>query len=321
MPHTKELTLLEPATQAFVDALAAKGAPPLYTLTVENARKVLEDAQSTPASLAGATVELVQVPRGVAVNIVRPSHANGRTLPGIAYFHGGGWVLGSFHTHERLVRAIAAGTDAAVLFVNYSPSPEARFPVPLDQAYNAFRYFAESGVRHGIDGRRLALAGDSVGGNIAAVVAIMANTENGPFARAQLLFYPVTSAGFHTASYSEFAGGPWLTRKAMEWFWDAYAPDKEVRESVVASPLLAGNDALAGLPEAMVITAEADVLRDEGEQYAHHLSAAGVRTTAIRYSGTIHDFVMLNALANTPAALHATQTACDFLRAHLDLKQ
>jgi len=230
------------------------------------------------------------------------------------YFHGGGWVLRDRDTHDRLVREIAVGAQAAVVFVDYARAPEARYPVAIDQAYAATRYVADNAAELGIDPLRLAVAGDSVGGNMAAAVTLMAKQRRGPNIAFQVLFYPVTDSGFDTPSYNQFADGPWLTKRAMEWFWDAYLPDPAARKQPTATPLNASLDQLTGLPEALVIVDENDVLRDEGEAYARKLSDAGVRVTSVRYNGTIHDFVMLNALADTPATRGAIAQAVGALR-------
>ena len=310
--------ILEPHTQQFVDGLA--DAPPIDTLSPDEARSVLVRAQSIPVGKPSAQIEDVVFPVGptgsVPVRIVRPAGALG-LLPAVVYFHGGGWILGDRDTHDRLVREIAAGVEAAVVFVDYARSPEARYPVAIEQAYAATCYVVDHSASLRIDPLRLAVAGDSVGGNMAAAVTLMAKERRRPKIGFQVLFYPVTDAGFDTASYARFAAGPWLTKRAMEWFWDAYLPDTAARKQSTATPLNASLDQLAGLPEALVVVDENDVLRDEGEAYARKLSNAGVRVTSARYNGTIHDFVMLNALADTPAARGAIAQAVGALKTAL----
>jgi acetyl esterase/lipase len=252
----------------------------------------------------------------VPIRIVRPA-GTAEILPVVVYFHGGGWVLGDRDTHDRLVREIAVGAEAAVVFVDYARAPEARYPVAIEQGYAATRYVADNGASLRIDPLRLAVAGDSVGGNMAAAVTLLAKQRRGPKIALQVLFYPVTDAGFDTPSYTRFADGPWLTKRAMQWFWDAYLPDAAARQQPTATPLSASLDQLAGLPEALVITDENDVLRDEGEAYARKLSNAGVRVTSARYNGTIHDFVMLNALADTPATRGALAQSVGALKTAL----
>jgi len=312
--------VLEPATQQFIDALAASNAPPIYTLSPADARNVLAGAQSQPVKKQAAAIEDRVIQAGttgkIALRIVRPEHVKG-ALPVIMYFHGGGWVLGDKNAHDRLVREIANGAQAEVVFVDYDRSPETKYPVPIEQAYAATRYVAEHAREFNVDASRMAVAGDSVGGNMAAAVTLLAKERGGPALRAQVLFYPVTDARFDDGSYNEFASGPWLTREAMKWFWDAYAPNAADREKITASPLRATIDELKGLPPALVITDENDVLRDEGEAYARKLTQAGVPVASTRYNGTIHDFVMLNALAQTPAARAAIAQASATLKAAL----
>ena len=309
---------LELHTQQFVDTLA--GAPPIFTLSPADARSVLVRAQSIPVGKPSAQVEDITLPVGptgsVPIRVIRPV-GTAEVLPVVMYFHGGGWILGDRDTHDRLVREIAVGAQAAVVFVDYSRAPEARYPVAIEQAYAATRYVAENAADLRIDPLRLAVAGDSVGGNMAAAVTLMAKKRRDPKITFQLLFYPVTDSGFDTASYIQFADGPWLTKRAMEWFWDAYLPDGAARKQPTATPLNASPDQLAGLPEALIIVDENDVLRDEGEAYARKLSDAGVRVTSVRYNGTIHDFVMLNALADTPATRGAIAQAVGTLRGAL----
>jgi acetyl esterase len=309
---------LEPHTQQFVDSLA--GAPPIYTLSPAHARSVLVQAQSIPVGKPGGKIEDTAFPVGptgsVPVRIVRPA-GTADVLPAVIYIHGGGWILGDRDTHDRLVREIAVGAEAAVVFVDYDRSPEARYPVAIEQAYAATCYVVDHSTDLHIDPSRLAVAGDSVGGNMAAALTLMARRRRGPRIGFQVLFYPVTDADFDTASYTRFADGPWLTKRAMQWFWDAYLPDVAARKQPTATPLNASLDELAGLPEALVIVDENDVLRDEGEAYARRLSDAGVRVTSTRYNGTIHDFTMLNPLADTPATRGAIAQAVGALRGAL----
>jgi acetyl esterase len=272
---------------------------------------------SIAVALPPADVEDRVIPGGptgnVSIRIVRPRDVSG-PLPAVMYFHGGGWILGDRQTHDRLVREIATGARAAIVFVDYERSPEAHFPVAIEQAYAATKWAADHGAEAALDTSRLVVAGDSVGGNMATAVAMLAKSRGGPKIAFQMLFYPVTDARFDTPSYEQFTDGPWLTREAMKWFWDAYAPDTKARDEPTASPLRASTEQLAGLPPALVTTNEADVLRDEGEAYAHKLMAAGVRVTAIRYLGTIHDMLLLNPIANTPAPRAALAEANAALR-------
>lgn len=306
--------VLEPIAQTFVNSLSG---PPHSTLSPAEARAVLDGLQAGDKSMVTAEVEPHTIPGGpggeIAITVVRPVECIGRP-PVVAYFHGGGWVLGSFATHERLIRELSIRTGAAVVFVSYSHSPEAQYPTAIEEAYAATRWVAERGVELGLNGRKLAIAGDSAGGNLTAVVALLARERGSPRISYQALFYPVTDAGMDTDSYREFAEGPWLTRASKEWFWDAYCPDASQRREPTLSPLRASLDQLSGLPPALVITAEADVVRDEGEAYARKLRQAGVDVTAVRYGGICHDFMMLNALAETNAARNAVAQAAQALK-------
>lgn len=315
--HAGTIPTVEPATQAFLDALASQGGPPLYERSFSDARGVLRSVQAGDVATLEADVEDRTVPGGpggtVSIRIVRPKGST-KTLPAVMYFHGGGWILGDKDTHDRLVRDLANATEAAYVFVNYTPSPEAHYPVPVEEAYAATRWVAENGATINVDPTRLAVAGDSVGGNMVAAVTLLAKERGGPRLRFQVMFYPVTDADFGTATYQQFAEGPWLTREAMRWFWDAYLPDAAARRQPTASPLRATVDQLHGLPPALLMTDEHDVLRDEGEAYAHKLAQAGVPVTAARYLGTIHDFALLNPITNTPAPRAAIRQASDALR-------
>jgi acetyl esterase len=319
-PPTIPDVVLEPAAQALADALAAAGDPPLYTLTPDAARAVLDGAQAGEVAMAPADIEEHTIPGGpdgtVSITVVKPATTNG-SLPAVVYTHGGGWVLGTFGTHERLLRDLTAQTGAAFVFVNYPRSPEARYPVAIEQVYATIAWVARYGVELGLDGSRLAVAGDSVGGNMTAAATLLAKARGGPAIRYQALLYPVTDAAFDTGSYERFAEGPWLTRAAMRWFWDAYLPDLGRRAESTASPLRASVEQLRGLPPALLITDEADVLRDEGEAYGRKLRQAGVDVTAVRYEGIVHDFMMLNALAETNATRAAIAQTAQALKAAL----
>lgn len=310
----------ERTTQSFLNALAAAGGPPLETLSPADARQVLVGAQaSANVTLPPADISERVIPTthgDVTLTIVRPQGSAG-ILPGFMFFHGGGWILGDFPTHERFVRDLVVDSGAAAIFVNYTPSPEAQFPVAITQAYEATVWVSQNGPEIGVDGSRLAVVGNSVGGNMAAVVALQAKQRGGPALRAQILFWPVTNANFENASYDQFESGYFLSRNMMKWFWDAYTTDPTDRVSILASPLLANHDDLVGLPPTLIQTAEFDVLRDEGEAYARKLDAAGVTVVNTRYNGMIHDFGLLNVLSQVPATRAALHQAGEELRARL----
>ena len=307
--------VLEPAAQAFAEATA--NPPYLFDLGPAEGRKVVDEVQSGEIAKPDVDEEWVTVAGGptgeVRARVVRPAGATG-TLPVIIYIHGAGWVFGNAHTHDRLVRELAVGTGAAVVFPEYDLSPEARYPVAIEQNYAVAQWVVREGADNGLDAGRIAVAGDSVGGNMTAALTLMAKERGDVPLVQQVLFYPVTDASFDTASYRQFAEGYFLRRDAMQWFWDQYTTEEAERAQITASPLRAGVEQLHGLPPALVITAEADVLRDEGEAYAGKLREAGVPVTAVRYQGVIHDFVMLNALRETRGAEAAIGQAVSVLR-------
>jgi acetyl esterase len=312
---TTTTVVLEPQAEEFSRATADP--PYLFDLGPVEGRKAVDGVQAGDIAKPDADIEDTTVPGGpsgeVSIRILRQRQAKG-TLPVILYIHGAGWVFGNAHTHDRLIRELAAGTGAAVVFPNYSLSPEARYPTAIEQSYAVLEWIAAHGSQHSLDQKRIAVAGDSVGGNMSAAITLMAKQRSGPKLAAQALFYPVTDASFDTASYHQFAKGYFLRRDAMQWFWDQYTTDEAQRNEITASPLRANTEQLAGLPKALIITGEADVLRDEGEAYANKLRRASVSVTAARYQGIIHDFMMLNALRSTNAAEAAIGQAVDFLK-------
>jgi acetyl esterase/lipase len=311
---TTQVTL-EPAAQQFAEATADP--PYLADLGPQRGRQTVDQVQSGQIAKPDADLEDLTLSGGptgeIRVRVVRPKGARG-VLPVVLYLHGAGWVFGNAHTHDRLIRELATRSGAAVVFPEYSRSPEARYPVALEECYAVAGWVAEHGAERNLDGSRMAVAGDSVGGNMATVLTLLAKERGGPSFVEQVLFYPVTDATFDTGSYHQFGEGYFLRRDAMQWFWDQYTTDPAQRNEITASPLRASIEQLTGLPPALVITGEADPLRDEGEAYAGRLRQAGVPVTAVRYEGIIHDFVMLNDLAETQAARAATAQAASFLR-------
>lgn len=316
-----ETAVPEHQTQAFLNALAAGGGRPLEQLSPKDARAVLTGAQnSVKVDMSGIQVsdKTIQADgQRIKLTIVRPANVKGE-LPVFMYFHGGGWVLGDYPTHARLIRDLVVGSGAVAVYVDYTPSPEAHYPTAINQAYAATRWVAEHGKEINVDGTRLAVAGNSVGGNMAAVVALKAKEQHSPTLRFQLLLWPVTDASFDTASYQQYAEGHFLTKNMMNWFWDSYTTDAKQRAEIYASPLRATPAQLTGLPPALIQTAGLDVLRDEGEAYARKLNAAGVDVTAVRYNGMIHDYGLLNPLSTVPQVKAAMRQAAGELKAHLN---
>lgn len=307
--------VLEEAARQFAEETA--NPPYLFDHGPVKGREVVDSVQSGDVHKQPVHIQELNIAGGptgqVSIKLLRPEDAAGE-LPVILYIHGAGWVFGNAHTHDRLVRELAVGAQACVVFPNYSLSPEVKYPVAIEEIYTVLEWVAEHGQKHDLDRERLYVAGDSVGGNMAAAITLLAKERKGPAIQKQLLFYPVTDASFDTESYHEFETGYFLRRDAMQWFWDQYTTDPSERAQITASPLRASKEQLTGLPPALVITAEADVLRDEGEAYANKLRDAGVEVTAVRFQGIIHDFVMLNALADTAAAKGAIALANEWLK-------
>ena len=307
--------ILEPSAQDVVDATSKP--PFLYDIGPAAARQFLNDLQAQPVDKLPIDEEWVTVPAAVGdvrVRIIRPQGSTGM-LPVIIYMHGGGWILGNAGTHDRLVRELAVGANAALLFVEYPNSPEARYPVAIEQGYATAQWVVRDGASKNLDASRMAVAGESVGGDMTAALALMAKDRGDVTFIQASMYYPVTDAAMNTASYEQFTSGWYLSRKAMEWFWDAYAPDPQQRLEIYASPNQATIEQLIGLPPTLLMVDEADVLRDEGESYAAKLRSAGVEVTTVRYPGVVHDFMLLNAMSQAHATRAAIAQATAFLRA------
>jgi acetyl esterase len=307
---------LEPDVAAF---LATAGYPPYSSeLSPFEGRMILEDLQSGLVEKPDVEIEDIIVfdrAHEVEARIVRPRRSG--VLPVILYVHGPGWMYGDRFTHDRLVRELAVGANAAVVFPEYVRSPDAQYPSAIDECWTVARWVRRHGAAYELDGTRMAVAGDGAGANIAIALAFLAKASRAVTFAGQALFYPVTDASCDTPSYTEFAEGFYLRRDDMRWFWHQYTSSGAERDQIGASPLRATVRQLQGLPAAFVATAEADVVRDEGEAFAAKLREAGVDVTAVRYDGVIHGFMMLDALRCTDAAQAATHDACTFLRASL----
>lgn len=290
--------------RSFLKALNSGNGKPIEQLTPADARQVLTDAQkSVDVNYSGIEEServISQNGYNVKVHIVKPTGAK-KDAPVFIFIHGGGWVLGDYPTHRRLVRDLVVESGAVAVFPDYTPSPEAKYPTAINEIYAATEWVSKNGASIGVDGKNLAVVGNSVGGNMTAAIALMAKDKKGPKIKLQVMLWPVTDANFETESYNLFADGRFLSKNMMKWFWDNYLPDNKKRKEIYASPLQASLEQLKGLPPALIQTAENDVLRDEGEAYARKLNEAGVPVTLSRYGGLIHDYGMLNPLANVPA--------------------
>lgn len=301
----------------FLGVLNSGNGKPIEQLSPADARKVLVDAQNSKkfdySGIEESEKTITQDGEEIRIHIIKPVGAS-TNAPVFVYIHGGGWVLGDYPTHRRLVRDLVVASGAVAVFPDYTPSPEAHYPTAVNQIYATTKWVSGHGNEIGVDGKNLAVVGNSVGGNMTASVVLMAKEKNGPAIKLQVLLWPVTDANFETGSYKELGEGRFLTRNMMIWFWDNYLPDKKTRKEIYASPLQASLEQLRGLPPALVQTAENDVLRDEGEAYARKLDEAGVQVTLTRYDGLIHDYGLLNPLANVPSVQTALLQAAAVIK-------
>lgn len=311
---------IDPQVRAFL-AEINKDPSPFWELPQPKPQEILTGLQNmTPVDMSGVTTTeqtITQDGQTVKIHIMKPEHITGK--PGVLLFiHGGVWIVGNFENHQRLLRDLVVGSGQVGVFVEYTSLPEARFPTQLDQSYAVLKWVAAHAEEFGADGSRIAVAGNSVGGNMTAALTLMAKDRGGPKISFQALLIPATDASVDTGSYHEYGEQRFLARAFMKYGWDLYAPDAKTRDNPYVSPLRASIDQLKGLPPALVITAENDPLRDEGEAYARKLKEAGVSVAAARYNGTIHDFVLLNAIRNVPSTEAAIQQISDNLRHYLE---
>jgi len=307
---------IDPQVRAFL-AVLNEDSSPFWELPQPKPQEILTALQNkTPVDMSGVTTterSITQDGRTVKLYIMAPQHMTDK--PGVLLFiHGGVWIVGNFQNHQRLLRDLVVGSGQVGVFVEYTPLPAAKYPTQMEENYAALKWVATHAGEFGADGTRIAIAGNSVGGNMTAALTIMAKDQNGPKIALQVLFIPATDASVDTDSYHEFGTGRFLTRSFMKYGWDLYAPDEKTRCSPYVSPLRAGSEKLKGLPPALVITAENDPLRDEGEAYARRLKEAGVAVTATRYNGMIHDFVALNGIHDVPGVQAALRQANDAIR-------
>jgi acetyl esterase/lipase len=318
--NPSENSKVEHRIREFLKALNSGGGKPIETLTPAEARKVLVDAQaSIPLELPACDIEekiISQDGLQVSLTIVRPVGSK-VVAPAFIFVHGGGWILGDFPTHERFVRDLVFDSGFTAVFVNYTPSPEAHYPTAIKEILAAAQWVAAHGAEIRVDAGRLAIVGNSVGGNMTAAVALMAHHQGGPKFKCQAMLWPVTDANFDTGSYHEYAEGYFLSRAMMKWFWDAYTSDFAQRREIYASPLQATTEQLTGLPPALVQVAGNDVLREEGLAYARKLDVAGVAVTVVNYENLIHDYGLLNAISQVPAVRDALHQTAEFLRKQL----
>ncbi len=310
---------IDPQVRSFLVQID-KDPSPFWTLPQPKPQDILTGLQAqTPVDMSGVTTTEKTITQGgktVKLYVMKPDHVQGK--PGVLLFiHGGVWIVGNFQNHQRLLRDLVVGSGQVGVFVEYTPLPQAKFPTQMDESYAALKWVSQHANEIGADGSRIAVAGNSVGGDMTAALALMAKDRNGPKISYQVLLIPATDASVDTDSYHTYGKDRFLSRDFMKYGWDLYAPDAATRNNPYVSPLRASEAELKGLPPALVITAENDPLRDEGEAYARKLKAAGVDVAAVRYNGTIHDFVLLNALRHVPSTEAAIQQASEGIREHL----
>jgi acetyl esterase len=310
---------LSRGVKAFLRVLNSSDGPPLETLPPLEAREVLVQAQaSVPVDLSGIEESEKTITTDgytIKLNIVRPEGVKGK-LPVFIFIHGGGWVLGDYPTHKRMVRDLVVLTGFAGVFVNYTRTPDARYPQAINEIYAATKWVAEHGEEIEVDGKNLAVVGNSVGGNMTAVTALKAKENGGPAIKLHIMMWPVADANFETESYQQFGEARFLTTPLMQWMFDLYATEAQ-RQEIYVSPLQATVEQLKGLPPALIQVAESDILRDEGEAYGRKLDEAGVKVTTVRYDGMIHDFGLLNGLAEEPAVRSLFEHAAAELKKYL----
>jgi acetyl esterase/lipase len=315
-PDASKDPQIDPQIRSFLSEVNKNGSP-FWTLPGPQVRAVLTGLQAkTAVDVSGVVISektISENGQSVKLYIVKPENVVGHP-PVLLFIHGGVWIAGNFENHKRLVRDLVVGSGAAAVFVEYTSIPDAVFPTQVEENYAAAKWVSEHGSEIGVDGSRMAVAGNSVGGDMAAALTLMAKDRGGPNLRLQVLLVPATDTNFETRSYRDFDTGRFLARAFMQFGWNIYAPDEKTRRNPYAVPMRARIDQLRGLPPALVITAENDPLRDEGEAYARKLKEAGVAVTAIRYIGTIHDFVLLNGIKDVPSTQAALRLASDAIR-------
>lgn len=302
---------LHPQVAALLERAAKSPLPLLYEVPAHIARRLYRDTRAalSPKAPEVADVRLLVVPGPVAMRAYRPAGTKPEeVLPALVYFHGGGWVIGDLDSHDALCRTLANEASARVVAVDYRLAPEHKFPAAAEDCYAATKWVEENASNLGIDANRIAVAGDSAGGNLAAVICLMAK-KGGPQLVYQLLIYPVTQFKAETSSMNAFAQGYFLEKQTMTWFFDQYAPGTDPNDWRV-SPLAAPD--VSGLPKAYVVTAGFDPLRDEGKAYADKLNRAGVAAVYVDYPGMVHGFFNMSGVV--PTAREAIADAAKALR-------
>jgi acetyl esterase/lipase len=318
IPNVADDAAISKEIKVFLAALNSGGGDPIESMSPLDARQVLVGAQKSVevdySGIQESEKTIEQDGFTIKLNIVEPE-GNTKTLPAFIFIHGGGWVLGDYPTHKRMVRDLVVQSGATGIFVNYTPTPDAKYPQAVNEIYAATKWIAANGNQINVDGSTISVVGNSVGGNMTAVTALKAIENNGPKLKSLIMFWPIVAADFETDSYKKFGKDRFLTTPLMKWMYDLYTTDPAERAQIYASPLNATLEQLKNFPPTLIQVAEADILRDEGEAFGRKLDEAGVSVTTIRYNGTIHDFGLLNPLAHIP------QTKSLFVHAAAELKK
>lgn len=308
------LPILEPTTKKFIQSL--QNETPIYKLQPVDARNVLNKIQHDDAYKQYVDIEDLEINfenEQLSITIFRPKN-NKNKLNTMIYVHGGGWVLGNKQTHGRLVSQLVTGATIAIVFINYSLAPESVYPHQLKQLYLSTKYICLNAIKHNLLIDKLIIGGDSVGGNMAVALLYL----YGEKFKYQILLYPVVSSGMATKSYQTYENGPWLTKQSMEWFFNQYSKPNQ-RSDPAITLLNIPIDKLKTMPAGLIVTAENDVLRDEGEEYASKLIGLGRNIQAVRFLGTTHDFMILDPLKDTPAVVGCTNLVISHIRKFLNL--
>ena len=310
---------LSPEVKSFLIGLNANGCR-LESLPPDDARQVIINAQESSSVNFSGIIESERMIYSdgcrIKLTIIRPKGVQG-VLPAFIFIPGGGWVLGGYSSHRRMVRDLVVHSGVVGIFVNYSLTSDSFYPQAINEIYAATNWVSENGLEIQVYGKRLAIIGNSVGGNLTAVTCLMAKELNGPEIKTAVMMWPIVDADFTTDAYKKCGYDRFLATPLMSWMYEMYISDYYKRKEIYAFPLMASIEQLQGLPPTLIQVAENDVVRDEGEAYGRKLLEAGVKATTVRYNGVIHDFGILNALAETPQTIDLIMHASAQLKKYL----
>lgn len=297
------------------------GGKPVESLPVSDARNVLVDTQAAIKVEVSGIEETEKVilvdEHDIKLYIVRPEKTKGK-LPVFIFIHGGGWILGDYQTHKRLVRDLVVESGYACVFIEYSRSPEAKYPIALNECYAATKWVAEHGDEINVNGKRLAIVGNSAGGNMTIGTCLKAKDNKGPDIKCQILLWPYSDAGINTESFKKYGEERFLTKSLMIWMRDNYLSNRTQHDDIYVSPVRATTNQLKGLPPTLIEVAENDILRDAGEELGRKLDEAGVDVTTVRFNGVIHDWGLLNGYADLPSTRNMIIFTAAILKKYLE---